>query len=99
MNILDQTSNEKGYHCECKDGYEWDEDTQACKDIDECKSTDPELNKCLRNDKLVCVNQDGYQNHNLGYTCFCENGYVERSLFMRSVIFHMLHVVCYIPYA
>ncbi|XP_077993148.1 uncharacterized protein LOC144447116 [Glandiceps talaboti] len=61
-NVNRTVNPEKGYICECNDGYELQNDDKTCEDIDECaRGTD----ECEHN----CHNTVG------GYTCSCYDGY------------------------
>ena len=84
MNTLEKINSEKGYHCECMDGFAKKTPDGPCEDINECETG--EANCASRSEEgLVCKNLIGYQNQlddgtQLGYTCLCKDGYYERSL-------------------
>ncbi|XP_025078736.1 fibulin-1-like [Pomacea canaliculata] len=53
------------FHCSCDQGFYWDEDTQTCKDVDECASL--QRNVCTQS----CENTAG------SYRCSCDvTGYI-----------------------
>lgn len=81
-----QPNSEKGYHCECMDGFARKTESGPCEDIDECLTGEADCE--IRSENLICKNLIGYQSQlDRGYTCLCKNGYVERSLslLMRSI--------------
>ena len=51
-------------HCECKEGgYEWDETSQSCVNIDECKT------QCAAGENKKCEDLPG------SFNCYCQEGY------------------------
>ncbi|XP_070536985.1 mucin-like protein [Ptychodera flava] len=59
---VNRTVNPDGYICECLQGYELNDDTNVCDDIDEC---DTGTDACEHN----CINNIG------SYRCYCDRGY------------------------
>ncbi|XP_033100297.1 low-density lipoprotein receptor-like isoform X2 [Anneissia japonica] len=62
-----------GFSCSCPDGFELN-DANQCVDIDECKKVIPKV--CSQG----CVNHEG------GYKCYCQEGYIlEHKSYCRAI--------------